>query len=180
MTREVNMDPVMLGKGLTKLPAVLTAMGYQSLREEQKDPINSIMSGRDTFVIIPTGGGKTLLYAASTKALGFKTIVFSPLIALQRDQVLSLNLKGVRSGAINSNNTDAQNSMVLNEWMQGKLDLMFVAPERIETPTFKYAMDLLKPDMVVLDEAHTMSQWAATFRPAYKRVGEFVEKYKDL
>jgi ATP-dependent DNA helicase RecQ len=177
MTREVNMDPVMLGKGLTKLPSVLASMGYKALREEQKDPINSIMSGRDTFVIIPTGGGKTLLYAASTKALGFKTIVFSPLIALQRDQVLSLNLKGVRSGAINSNNTDAQNSMVLNEWMQGKLDLMFVAPERIETPAFKYAMDLLKPDMVVLDEAHTMSQWAATFRPAYKRVGEFVEKY---
>lgn len=112
--RDINIDVNMFNKGLMALPKVLKAMGYDSLREDQKDPINSILSGRDTFVIIPTGGGKTLLYAASTKALNFKTIVFSPLIALQRDQVQSLNLKGVRSGAINSENTEAQNVMTLD------------------------------------------------------------------
>lgn len=174
MKRETNIDINMLNKGLTALPGVLKSMGYSSLRDEQKDPINSILSGKDTFVIIPTGGGKTLLYAASTKALGFKTIVFSPLIALQRDQVQSLNLKGVRSGAINSDNTESQNIITLTEWQKGKLDIMFVAPERIETPQFKAAISIVKPDMVVLDEAHTMSQWGANFRPAYKRCGEFV------
>lgn len=175
--RPINMNPKMLADGLLKLPSVLKSMGYDKLRPEQEGPMNAILSGRDTFVVIPTGGGKTLLYAASTKVLGFKTVVFSPLIALQRDQVQSLNLKGVRSGAINSDNTEAQNVTTLNNWIKGDLDLIFVAPERIKTPQFKNAMSMVTPDMVVLDEAHTMSQWADSFRPAYKSCGEFVEEY---
>ena len=174
--RENKFDVNLLTKGLMNLPSVLQSMGYSSLREEQKDPINSILSGKDTFVIIPTGGGKTLLYTATTKALNFKTIVFSPLIALQRDQTQSINLKGIKAGSVNSDNSEAMNTMTLNEWAMGKLDILFIAPERITTPAFKQAIAQQPPDMVALDEAHTMSQWGNDFRPAYKRCGDFVKE----
>lgn len=174
--RDNRIDINLLTKGLTNLPSVLQSMGYTDLREEQKDPINSILSGKDTFVIIPTGGGKTLLYAAAAKALNFKAIVFSPLIALQYDQTQSLNLKGIKAGAVNSDNSEALNTMMLNDWAMGKLDILFVAPERIAMPAFKQAMSNQPPDIVALDEAHTMSQWGNDFRPAYKRCGEFVKE----
>lgn len=170
-------DAKLIAEGITKIPSVLNQMGYADLRTYQKEPIMSIMGGNNTFVIMPTGGGKTLVFALPTKCMGWKTVVFSPLIALQTDQVTSLNLKGIRSGAINSQNSESRNSLILNEWVEGKLDILYVAPERILTQDFKTAMNIRMPDMVVLDEAHTMSQWSSSFRPAYKSCGEVVSTY---
>lgn len=165
-----------LAKGIGNLPKVLDAMGFPSLRENQKDPINTVLAGRDTFAILATGGGKTALFAIPTMALEWKALVFSPLIALMRDQVKSLNKKGLRTAAINANNKPGQNAVILQDWLDDRLDVLFIAPERIDDEETMNALCNVKPDLVVLDEAHTMSQWATGFRPAYRKCGELVER----
>lgn len=175
MTTEDNKDTSRLEEGLLALPAALDQMGYTDLRPGQREALESIFDGNDTFVVLATGAGKSALYALPTIALKLKTIVFSPLVSLMQDQVRSMNLKGIKAGALNSSQTDAQNVTALKMWCDGTLQMMFVAPERIENDQFKNAMRTIKPDMVVLDEAHCMSNWTATFRPSYKLCGEMVK-----
>lgn len=163
-----------LEEGMAALPAALKQMGYSELREGQLEPLKSVFSGNDTFVVLATGGGKSALYAIPTIALKLKTVVFSPLIALMQDQVSSMNLKGIKSGALNSAQTEAQNLETLKMWKSGELQMMFVAPERLESDQFQSSIKYVKPDLVVLDEAHCMSNWTATFRPSYKKCGEAV------
>lgn len=159
-----------------KVPEALNKMGFTELRGAQKPCINAILGGQDVFCVLPTGGGKTALAAIPTLVFEYKTVVFSPLIALMKDQIDSLNKKGIRAGAINSNLSDAENSRTLQDWVRGDIQVLYVAPERISHPQFDIIMQQLPPDFVVLDEAHTLSQWAASFRPAYVACGAFIEK----
>lgn len=161
-----------------KVPEALNKMGFTELRGAQKPCINTILGGQDVFCVLPTGGGKTALAAIPTLVFEYKTVVFSPLIALMKDQIDSLNKKGIRAGAINSNLSDAENSRTLQDWVRGDIQVLYVAPERISHPQFDIIMQQLPPDFVVLDEAHTLSQWAASFRPAYVACGAFIEKVK--
>lgn len=161
-----------------KVPEALNKMGFKELRGAQKPCINSILGGQDVFCVLPTGGGKTALAAIPTLVFEYKTIVFSPLIALMKDQIDSLNKKGIRAGAINSNLSDAENSRTMQDWVRGDIQVLYVAPERISHPQFDIIMQQLPPDFVVLDEAHTLSQWASSFRPAYVACGTFIEKAK--
>lgn len=171
---ENNKHTSRLEEGMAALPAALAQMGYTDLREGQLEPLKAVFDGRDTFVVLATGGGKSALYAIPTIALKLKTIVFSPLIALMQDQVSSMNLKGIKSGALNSAQTEVQNFETMKLWKAGELQMMFVAPERLESDQFQSTIKYIKPDLVVLDEAHCMSNWTATFRPAYKKCGEAV------
>lgn len=139
-------------KGAARLQEAISQMGYPSLRPGQASPIDCIMYGRDTICILPTGAGKTALFALPTIAMEWKTIVFSPLIALMRDQVQNMNRAGIRTGCINSNQTEMQNYSILKEWADGVLQMLYVAPERLTNPQFKQAMVALRPDFVVLDE----------------------------
>lgn len=159
------------------LPGVLKLMGYASLRDGQEEPITRLMMGNDVLAILPTGGGKTAIYAAVTKAQEHKTVVFSPLVALMQDQVQSLNRKGIRAAAVNSAQHEVLNTSALQAWGDDKLDVLLVAPERMDNPQFIASMDMCPPSFVVVDEGHTISQWAAVFRPAYTKVGDFVSKY---
>lgn len=159
-----------------KVPEALNKMGFTELRGAQKPCIDAILGGQDVFCVLPTGGGKTALAAIPTLVFEYKTVVFSPLIALMKDQIDSLNKKGIRAGAINSNLSDAENSRTLQDWVRGDIQVLYVAPERISHPQFDIIMQQLPPDFVVLDEAHTLSQWAASFRPAYVACGAFIEK----
>ena len=160
----------------TEVPNALAKMGFKELRGAQKPCINTILGGQDVFCILPTGGGKTALAAIPTLVFGYKTVVFSPLIALMKDQIDSLNRKGIRAGAINSDRGEGENSMTLQEWLRGDLQVLYIAPERLAHPQFNAVMEQLPPDFVVLDEAHTLSQWANNFRPAYVQCGKFIEK----
>lgn len=163
--------------GQSKIPEVLAQMGYTSLREGQETPINCIMAGRDTICILPTSFGKSACFAIPTVAMNWHTIVFSPLVALMRDQVQSMNRMGIRAGCVNSSQTDAQNYLTLREWSDGRLQMMYVAPERINNPQFQMALKATPVDLVVLDEAHVLSQAVSSFRPSYRACGELVSQY---
>ena len=155
----------------------LAQLGYNELRQGQRDPVYNLLQEKDTFVILPTGAGKSLIYALVCKAAGWKTIVFSPLIALMQDQVASMCRKGVRAAALSSQ-TAATNPLTLQEWRNGEIEMLYVAPERLDNPEFISALSVTPPDFVVLDEAHCMSKWSATFRPKYARCGELVQQYR--
>ena len=161
-----------------KLPEALNKMGFPSLRESQKLCLKQIFKGNNVFCVLPTGGGKTALAAIPTIVLNYQTIIFSPLIALMKDQADSLNRKGIRTLAVNSNQADIENYNALSDWVEGTCQVLLVAPERISHPQFISAINQVKPDLVVIDEAHTMSQWSMSFRPAYRKCGDFIQNIK--
>lgn len=171
-TGRINTDT--LRRGTQALPAVLQQMGYAGLRPGQKEPIHNIMGQRDTICILPTSTGKTAVFTIPTLALEWKTLVFSPLVALMRDQIQGLWKMGIRAGQMSSTQTDAENAAAARDWMKGELQLFYVAPERLGNKFFQDAVRAVKPDLVVLDEAHTLSQWSDNFRPAYCAVGDFI------
>ena len=115
----MNLSLENFDKAFSKIPEVLDRFGYKSLRPGQEGPINSILLGLDTIAIMPTGGGKTLLAALPTVAMDWKTLVFSPLVALMRDQVQSMNRLGIKTACINSSQNDTQNYIALKDWSEG-------------------------------------------------------------
>lgn len=148
--QQVNLEQ--LQRGSLALPSVLKRLGYNSLRPGQDKAVSAVLAGQDALVVLPTSTGKTAVFVSATLALGWKTIVFSPLISLIRDQNQAQVLKGVRSGAMSSHTSDALNSETLRSWVQGDLDLLYVAPERLRREDFMTVMRQRAPDMVVLDE----------------------------
>lgn len=164
--------------GWQKVPEVLSRLGYTALREAQAPCIDRILGGEDTFCILPTSGGKTLIALVPTMVNEWRTIIFSPLIALMKDQVDSLNRKRVHAGALNSSQTDAENWQELKDWEDGLTQVLYVAPERISNDQFRNIMRRVPPDFVVVDEAHVMSKDSATFRPAYMSCGDFIKDFQ--
>jgi ATP-dependent DNA helicase RecQ len=120
-------DLQLFNKGIARLPAVLRQMGYQSLRKGQDSVVHGLLMGRDSLCVLPTATGKTACYVVPTLALEWKTLVFSPLIALMHDQVRGMRDMGVRAGCLMSGE-DALNQQYLRLWARGELDVLLVAP----------------------------------------------------
>jgi ATP-dependent DNA helicase RecQ len=156
---------------------VLRQMGYEGLRDGQEPVITSILAQMDTLCILPTGTGKTACFVIPAMCLGWRTIVFSPLVALIRDQVRSLHAVGIEAAAMSGMQTQGENEDAARRWAEGELSFLYVAPERLHNDSFKQAMSLVPPDFVVLDEAHTLSQWSDNFRSAYCKVGDFIREH---
>ena len=146
--------------------------GYESFRGEQEKVILSLLKGKDTLAIMPTGQGKSLCYQIPAQMFTGLTLVISPLIALMKDQVDSLKAIGYPAAAINSQTSLGAVQRTFLEIYQGKLKVLFVAPERLETKNFISAMQGVELSLVAVDEAHCISEWGYDFRPSYQRIAE--------
>jgi len=151
--------------------------GFSSFRPVQTKVIEHVMAGRDTLALLPTGGGKSLCFQAPALAMGRLCLVISPLIALMKDQVETLRARGVRARALTSELSRPEIDVILDNAALGKLDFLYVAPERLGSDLFTARLHRLPLGLIAVDEAHCISQWGYDFRPAYQRIAE-VRKVK--
>ena len=152
--------------------------GYKSFRDGQEQIIDRLLSGGDAVGIMPTGAGKSICYQVPALMLDGITLVISPLISLMKDQVSALVQSGVSAAFINSTLTPRQSELALYRASNGIYKIIYVAPERLTTPSFQdFAMNA-DISMVVVDEAHCVSQWGQNFRPSYLRIARFIDSLK--
>ena len=150
--------------------------GFTSFRTVQESIIRSVMAGRDTLALMPTGGGKSLTYQVPTMAREGLCIVVTPLIALMKDQVDRLRRQGIPAVAIHSGLSPRQIDIALDNCVYGDTKFLYVAPERLATEAFRLRVVRMPVTLLAVDEAHCISQWGYDFRPSYLRIAELRER----
>lgn len=154
--------------------------GYSEFRPMQRRIIDAVLAGRDTLVLMPTGGGKSLTYQLPTLAREGICIVVTPLIALMKDQVDQLRRRQIKAVAIHSGMSARQIDIALDNCVYGDVKFLYVAPERLATEIFRARVTRMNISLLAVDEAHCISQWGYDFRPSYLRIGELRERLPDV
>lgn len=157
-----------------------STFGFQQFRPSQEKIINELLHGNDALVLMPTGGGKSLCYQIPALVREGTGIVVSPLIALMQDQVDALKQLGVKAAFLNSSLDYDQAKNIEHQLVEGELDILYVAPERLLTERMMQLMDRSKIALFAIDEAHCVSQWGHDFRPEYQRLTYIHERYPDV
>lgn len=175
-TNEIGMEKIQkTAAGFRKLPSVMAAAGFSEFRPGQSEVINNVMKFRDTLAILPTSTGKSACFIMPTLCMGWSSVIFYPLLALMKDQLDKLrNLYGANAVAVNSQFSTLENSLALQDWMAGRVQFMLVSPERVENAEWRMAMAIRRPDLIAIDEMHSMPAWGDNFRGAYKLLGDFI------
>ena len=161
------------------LAVLRQTFGISGFRPGQKAAVNALLSGRDVLCILPTGAGKSLCWQLPAVMQRGLTVVVSPLIALMDDQVQSLRRRGVPAETLNSLMTAQERQDVVRQVRDGRVRILLVSPERLETQAFQQLCQACPPWLVVVDEAHCVVQWGDEFRPVYARIGDFVRSLPD-
>lgn len=157
------------------LSALKQYWGYDKFRPMQREIIESVIEGRDTLALLPTGGGKSITYQLPTMLMEGICIVVTPLIALMKDQVDRLRERGISAVAIHSGLAPRKIDILLDNCVYGDVKFLYIAPERLTTDVFKMRVRMMRVALLAVDEAHCISQWGYDFRPSYLRIAELRE-----
>ena len=162
------------------LELLKTYFGYDKFRPGQEEIIANVISGRDSLVLMPTGGGKSLCYQLPALHFQGLTLVVSPLIALMKDQVDSLNANGIAARFVNSTLSFQEAAHVQGLAKSGRLKILYAAPERLALPGFRDFLRTLKISLIAIDEAHCISEWGHDFRPDYRNLKSMRDEFPDV
>ena len=153
--------------------------GYPSFRPPQQDIILSVLAGHDTLGLMPTGGGKSITFQVPAVMLPGLTVVVTPLISLMKDQVDNLQDRGIKAIYLHSGLTRREQRYAIEKCLYGKVKLLYVSPEKLQSRGFRDTLRDFDVSMIVVDEAHCISQWGYDFRPSYLEIAYLRELFPD-
>ena len=165
---------------MTANEALKAYFGYDNFRPLQEEIIQSVIDGRDTLALMPTGGGKSLCFQVPTMVMGGLCLVITPLIALMKDQVENLRHRDIRAAAIYTGMTYEQQKVALDNCQWGPYHFLYISPERLESEEFRERLARLPICLIAVDEAHCISQWGYDFRPSYLKIAEIRDLIKGF
>ncbi|MCC7419027.1 MAG: DNA helicase RecQ [Planctomycetaceae bacterium] len=162
------------------LPLLKRHWGFERFRPFQAEAVRAVLQHRDSVVVLPTGGGKSLCYQAPAVFMDGLAVIVSPLISLMKDQVDSLQSNGIAAASVNSSNSTGERLNVANDIRSGRLKLLYVSPERLCTERTLSFLEGVKVSFFAIDEAHCISQWGHDFRPEYRMLSLLKERFAGV